>query len=251
MDVLVSVIMPVYNSSRFLSRSIESVLKQTYQKFELIIIDDKSTDDSLSISEKYAKEETRIRVIALPFNQGVAQARNRGISEAKGDYIALLDSDDVWLPEKLERQLLLLEKQGASLAYCSYDFIDENDFQIMKPFIVGAETDFKKMLYKSVISCSTAVIDAELMKSYPFESEYYHEDYALWMKLLSIPVNAVGIPDVLTHYRRVSGSRSDNKRRSAKERWKVYRMVLNMGLFESAVAFSMYAVCSLVKYYRR
>lgn len=249
MDKLVSVIMPVYNSSRFLGSAIDSVLNQTHKNLELLIIDDKSTDNSLAIAEEYAKTDNRIRVIASQVNQGVAKARNQGIADAAGDYIALLDSDDVWCHDKLERQLRLLEEKNAVISYCSYDFIDENDNSIMKPFVVEGETTFKKMLYRSVLSCSTVVIEAELMKANQFDNVYYHEDYALWMKLMQLNVKAVGISDVMAHYRRVSGSRSDNKFKSAKERWRIYRSCLKMGVLESSVAFVGYAISSVVKYF--
>ena len=249
MDKLVSVIMPVYNSSRFLGSAIDSVLNQTHKNLELLIIDDKSTDNSLAIAEEYAKTDNRIRVIASQVNQGVAKARNQGIADAAGDYIALLDSDDVWCHDKLERQLRLLEEKNAAISYCSYDFIDENDNSIMKPFVMDTETNFRKMLYRNDIGCSTAVVEAGLMKAHPFDNSYYHEDYALWMQLLSLGAKAAGLSDVLTHYRRVSGSRSDNKLRAAKERWRIYRSGLNMGVLESAAAFVGYAISSVVKYF--
>lgn len=250
MDVpMITVVMPVYNASRFLARAVDSVLAQSYKDFELILVDDCSTDNSLELLRNYEKMDSRIKVIESSVNQGVAKTRNMGIVEARGEYIALLDSDDVWLNTKLEKQLDLIKRTGASIAYCSYDFIDEDDRSIGKPFIVPPETDFRKMLKSSVISCSTALIEAGLLQAHPFNSEYYHEDYVLWMELLRIPVKAAGEPEVLTHYRQVGGSRSNNKLNAARERWKIYRDALGLDLWVSLQSFVAYAVNGLRKYW--
>ena len=249
MKKLVSVVMPVYNASKYLEEAVESVLKQTYENFELIMIDDCSKDNSLEIARRYEAQDPRVRVIAGETNQGVARVRNRGILEAKGDYIALLDSDDVWVDTKLERQLRLLESEGAEIAYCSYDFIDENSNEVLKPYIVPETTNYKKMLASSVISCSTALIDSQLLKAHPFKPEFYHEDYVLWMELLALPAKAVGDPMVLAHYRQVTGSRSNNKKNVAIQRWKTYREALGLGFIESVVAFVAYALRGVMKYY--
>ena len=131
---LVSVITPSYNSERFISQTIESVLNQTYQKWEMIIIDDVSPDNANAIIEEYIKEDTRIRLIKLEKNSGPAVARNRAIEEAKGRYIAFLDADDLWLPEKLEKQMAFMTKYNLDLTYSSYKLIDEdnNDLGIFK-----------------------------------------------------------------------------------------------------------------------
>lgn len=249
MKKLVSVVMPVYNASKYLDETIQSVLNQTYENFELIMIDDCSKDNSLEIARRYEAQDPRVRVIAGETNQGVARVRNRGILEAKGEYIALLDSDDVWVDTKIERQVRLLESEGAEIAYCSYDFIDENSNEVLKPFIVPETTNYKKMLASSVISCSTALIDSQLLKAHPFKPEFYHEDYVLWMELLALPAKAVGDPTVLAHYRQVTGSRSNNKKNAAIQRWKTYREALELGFIESVVAFVAYALRGVMKYY--
>lgn len=245
---LITVVMPNYNGQRFVEQAIDSVLAQTYTNFELIVVDDCSTDASLQLVEKKAAGDSRIRVIAMDHNSGVANVRNTGIREAKGEYIALLDNDDLWTPDKLERQLAIAEK-GAEIVYCSYDFIDENGCPIHKPFIVPKETNFEKMLSSSVISCSTSFIRADLMKAHPFNQGFYHEDYALWMELLRVCPTASGDQKVLMHYRLVSGSRSNKKGNAAKERWNTYRNALNLDVFTSVWAFVRYAVNGVIKYY--
>lgn len=247
-SILISVVMPNYNGRRFVEQAIDSVLNQTYQNFELIVVDDCSNDDSLSLIEHKAQSDNRIRVIALEHNAGVANARNVGIKEAKGEYIALLDNDDLWTEDKLERQLALAQK-GADIVYCSYDFIDEENNSIKKPFIVSQETNFNKMLASSVISCSTSFIKTELMQAHPFNSDFYHEDYVLWMELLRVCPTAYGDQKVLMHYRQVTGSRSNKKGNAAKERWNTYRKALKLNTVTSAWAFVRYAVNGVMKYY--
>ncbi len=248
MSVLISIVMPNYNGRRFLKESIESVRRQTYTDWELLVVDDGSTDGSEEIVTAISKEDTRIHLLRCPKNQGVALTRNLGIQKAKGAYIALLDNDDTWEPEKLEKQLELLEKTKAEIAYCSYDFMDEQGESIKRPFVVPETTDFDHMLVSSVISCSTAMIRSDVLKAHPFDPSYYHEDFVLWMELLKIPCQAVGNREVLAHYRQTQGSRSNNKKNAAYERWKVYRRQLNLPLGKSVCAFVKYAGKAVWKY---
>lgn len=245
-SILISVVMPNYNGHRFVEQAIDSVLHQTYPNFELLVVDDCSKDDSLSLIQQ--KAQSRIKVIALEHNAGVANARNVGIKEAKGEFIALLDNDDLWAEDKLERQLALA-RNGADIVYCSYDFIDEQNKPIKKPFIVPQQTNFNKMLVSSVISCSTSFIKTELMQRHPFNADFYHEDYVLWMELLRVCPTAYGDEKVLMHYRQVTGSRSNKKSNAAKERWNTYRKALNLNTVASMWAFVRYAVNGVMKYY--
>ena len=243
---LISVVIPNYNGERFIERTLKSVLDQTYQRFEIIVVDDASSDSSPSIVQAFAARDPRIRLIRLAKNGGVSNARNTGIREAKGDYIALLDNDDLWTPDKLERQMKLAGE--AEIVYCSYDFVDENDQPIKRPFIVKPEATFNSMLVSSVISCSTAFIRADILKAHPFDSSYYHEDYVLWMQLLRLPVKARGDEKVLMHYRQVSTSRNIHKGNAARHRWTAYRKALGLSLPVSLWAFARYAVRGVLKY---
>lgn len=246
---LVSVIIPVYNAERYLCDTIDSVLAQNFGDYEIILVNDCSRDSSLEIMYRYASVDRRIRVYSNEINSGVAKTRNKGILEARGKYIALLDSDDVWRTDKLEKQLKLLNDTGAQIAYCSYDFIDENGISIKTPFIVPDSTDYEKMLVSSVISCSTALIEADLLKHYLFNPEFYHEDYVLWMEILSSGANAVGDPSVLASYRLLQGSRSNNKANSAYQRWVTYRRALGLSFVKSCWVMIRYAWCAIRKYY--
>lgn len=248
--MLVSVIMPAYNAEKYIRQAIDSVRAQTYSDWELIVVDDCSNDESAKIAKSYEMIDSRIHVYRLEQNSGVAVARNYGIEKANGRYIALLDSDDVWVNNKLECQLQVLQNTQSNIVYCSYDFIDQNGVEIKKPFIVPETTNYNKMLVSSVISCSTALIESELLKKHMFKPEFYHEDYVLWMELLSVPgVKASGHTKVLAHYRQIVGSRSNSKGNAAIERWKIYRDVLGLNIIKSIIVFVMYAINGVLKYY--
>lgn len=248
--MLVSVVTPAYNCEKYLRQTVETVIRQTFEDWEMILVDDCSTDGTLALARELAAGEPRIRVIRNERNQGVSMTRNHAIAEAKGKYIALLDGDDLWEPDKLERQVQLMEK-GYDLVYCSYDFWDEEDrpMEKRKPFVVPPQTDYRRMLVSSVVGCSTAMVRAELLKAHPFRRDTYHEDYALWMELFALPIRAAGDKKVLMHYRQVRGSRSNAKSNAAKKRWEVYRKTLHMGLLESIWAFCQYAVYGMLKYW--
>ena len=249
MSKLVSIVIPNYNSKKYIAKTLDSVISQTYTNWECIVVDDCSTDDSVEVIKEYQQKDKRIKLYQQEKNSGVANVRNVGIANAKGDYIALLDSDDLWTEDKIERQVELLENTGEKIAYCSYDFIDEKGNSIKRPFIVPKKTNFNKMLVKCVLSASTVLIDAELLKDHPFNPDFYHEDYVLWMQLLKIPIGAVGDKKVLMHYRISLNSRSHKKSNAAKQRWEVYRRVLHLSWVRSAFAFIGYAIRGVIKYY--
>ncbi len=245
---LVSVVMPAYNAEKFIQATIDSVRQQSYENWQLLVIDDGSKDRTVELVRAMAKEDARISLLQNEKNMGVAKTRNRGIALAEGEYIALLDSDDLWYPEKLEKQLALAEKTDAQIIYCSYAMIDEADRQKHAPFVVPTETSYKKMLISSVISCSTVLLHAQTAKQYQFDETYYHEDYVLWMQLLRDGKRAVGCEEVLGAYRIRETSRSSDKLSSAKKRWVIYRKCLHMSFISSAYYLFRYAVRAMRKY---
>ena len=249
-EKMVSVILPVYNAENSLKDTIDSALSQSHLNLELIIIDDCSTDGSLRIARQCAENDARIRVLNNCVNRSVAFCRNCGIEAARGEYIAFLDSDDIWVQDKLERQISLLIETGSQFTCASYDFIDSEGKPVLRPHYVPDKLDFQSILRENVILCSSVCVDAALLKEHIFRDDYYHEDYVLWLELFRLPIRIVTDRSILTHYRFINTSRSYNKLRSAKERWRIYRDFLNMSIFESLYYISQYAVNGLKKYHK-
>lgn len=244
---LVSVIMPAYNAEKYIAEAIQSVISQTYTNWELFVLDDCSTDGTAEIAEGFANADSRIHLLQNPQNMGVAKTRNRGFDIAKGEWIALLDSDDVWHVDKLEKQLALAPR--GDILYCSYALMDENG-RHLSDFIVPEATDYEAMLWESVLSCSTVLLRRSILAGHRFSAEYYHEDYVFWIELLKAGYRAVACPEVLVDYRLVKGSRSSDKRNAAKNRWLVYRRVEKLSFWKSAFVFAAYACNALRKHGR-
>ena len=244
---MVTVVMPAYNCEKYIQRAIDSVLEQSMTDWELLIIDDCSTDHTPDIARHAAFADARIKVICQKENGGVSNARNTGIAHAAGEWIALLDSDDYWVSDKLEKQLQCAQEKGADIVYCSYGFVDEDGREYGR-FIVPKKTDFKATLSKSVISCSTCLIRADFFKKNTFTTEYYHEDLHLWLRMLQQGAVARGVEEVLAYYRQVSGSRSNDKLHSAIERWKIFRKAFHLPFFYSCAMFLKYTFGGILKY---
>ena len=247
---LVSVIMPAYNCEKYIEIAIRSVITQTYQNWELLVIDDGSTDTTPDIVKALSLEDPRIQLIANPENLGVAKTRNKGFELSNGGYVALLDCDDVWLPEKLEKQVSLAQNTGVDIIYCSYSIVDETGKKICADFIVPDKTSYEEMLIKSVISCSTALLSRTIIENYSFRTDYYHEDFLLWLELMRDQKSACGVVDVLAEYRILCGSRSSNKLKTALGRWKIYRQYMKVPFFKSIKLIMQYAFLAVSKYRR-
>ena len=247
MSSLVSIITPSYNSLKFIVQAIESVLSQTYQNWEMIIIDDCSPDNSNEIIEKYTKKDSRIKLIKLEQNSGPAVARNKGIEFTKGKYIAFLDSDDIWLPEKLEKQVQFMKDNYALLCYSSYLIIDENSEEVGKFDIPKTKVSYKELLKTCIIGNLTAMYDAEKIGKFYME-DVGHEDYTLWLKILKKIDYAHGIEEPLAKYRVSRKSVSGNKVKSAMWQWKIYREIEKLNIFQSVYYFVQYAYHGVMKY---
>lgn len=244
---LVSVVMPAYNAEKYIDEAISSVISQTYTKWELLIIDDCSTDGTAKIAERFASQDSRIHLLRNLQNMGVARSRNRGINIARGEWIALLDSDDAWREMKLEKQLAVAESTNADIVYCSYSMMDETSAHL-SDFIVPETTSYNDMLKESVLSCSTVLIRRSALQQHRFSTEYYHEDYVLWLELLKSGYRAAASREVLSDYRIVRESRSNDKLKSAKNRWLIYRKTEKLPLLKSILVFAAYAVNGILKY---
>ena len=247
----VSVIMPAYNAERFIEEAIGSVIRQTVQDWELLVIDDGSTDATVAVVEKLARTDSRITLLRNEVNMGVAKTRNRGLDLCRGRFAALLDSDDIWHPQKLERQLQLAEDTGADVIYCSYGIIDAQGNKARADYVVPGQTDFEGLLRENVIGCSTVMLAERIAKQYRFGTGFQHEDYVLWLELLRSGYKAAGCTEVLVKWRYIVNSRSFNKRKSAQDRWRIYRKYLKLPLLKSLQMFGSYAASSLKKYRRQ
>lgn len=249
MRPFVSVVMPSYNAEKYISEAIQSVIAQTYENWELLIIDDCSTDSTANIVKQFSDVDSRITLYSNPKNMGVALTRNKGMNLAKGSWIALLDSDDVWHKDKLEKQLVAAENTGADIIYCSYSLMDKNG-EHLSDFIVPERTSYDDMLRKNVIGCSTVFMRSPILIHHHFSTEHYHEDYVLWLELLKSGYIAAASTDVLVDYRIVDGSRSNDKLKSARNRWLIYREIEKLSLGKSVRVFAAYAFNGFIKHKR-
>ena len=245
---LVSVVMPAYNAEQYIEEAIRSVQEQTMEKWELIVVDDCSTDNTIQLVQSIAKDDDRIRLLLNQINQGAAASRNRALNECRGQYVAFLDADDVWRPGKLNVQIEKAEAAHADIVYTSYALIDECGKRRYHDFIVKEQTSFREMLVRNEIGCLTVLIRRDFLQRYHFPEKIYQEDYALWLTLLKDGCKAVGVTDVLADYRVRAGSRSFNKVKNSKNRWKVYRDFLKMPIIPSVKVMVGYAINGLKKY---
>lgn len=248
---LVSVIMAAYNAVTYIKAAIQSVQAQTVTDWELLVIDDGSKDETAALVSELARQDSRIRPISNAQNMGTARSRNRGLDLARGQYVAFLDSDDQWYPDKLEKQLILAKEKNADIVYASYAIVDEQGNKRCPDFVVPEAVDMKSMLIRNDIGCSTVMLSGAMVEKYHFCPDYYHEDYALWLEMLKAGAVAVGVTDVLVDYRYHSSSRAANKIGSAKCRWRVYRDALGMNVITSSWYLMQYAFGGIWKYRKK
>lgn len=242
---LISIIMPCYNSEKHIMESTKSVIKQTYDKWELIIVDDCSTDSSREILNKI--KDPRVKLIFLNENVGAGTARNKAIEHARGKYIAFLDADDIWLPAKLEKQIQFMQDNNYVFTYTKYQMFKtgEQKGKIINPSLT---TNYKKILYGNDIGCLTVVYDADELGKHFMPSIRKRQDLGLWVELLKITPQAYCLPEVLAYYRTDSGM-SKNKFSAAKYQWLFYRNVMNFGILSSSRYFFIYSIKGFLKHY--
>ena len=248
MSDLVSVIIPSYNSDRYIEGAIQSVLNQTYQNWELIIVDDCSTDNSIERIEKIVSGNPKIRLIKLKSNMGSAQARNAGLEVASGRFIAFLDSDDIWRFVKLEKQVVFMLEKKTPISFTSYELIDENGMR--KNHIIHAVKRLTQIDYlkNTNIGFSTSMIDTEIVgNNFRMRDIRTRQDASLWITLLGKGFVAQGMGDVLVKYRVHSQSISANKTKAAKQMWNLYFNLHKLGFFKSIYCFSFYVFNAIKK----
>jgi len=246
MSPVVSIITPLFNCATFLRETIQSVQAQTFRDWELILVDDCSEDDSLEIARAFEQSDSRIRVIQLPENAGPAIARNKGIEAASGRYIAFLDSDDIWLPEKLERQLNFMTERGAAFSFCQVERLTEADKRLGIS-VVPEDIDYNGLLKSNVVVCSSAMYDTGMLGKVFMPLIRKRQDYGLWLRILKLTAKGHGLKEVLVQYRVRDGSVSSNKRIAAGYTWQIYRNVEQLPLASCLYYFSCYAFSGFMR----
>lgn len=224
-EELVSIIVPVHNAGAYIEKTIETVKVQTYSQWELILVDDCSTDDSRQKIRSHVREnDGQIRLIEKTCNEGAARARNTGIDAARGRYIAFLDADDLWRPDKLEKELAFMKEKQAAFVFTAYEFGDEEGTGTGKIVSVPPKLTYFKALSRTVIFTTTVLLDTDktghdLIRMPDVKSE----DTAAWWKILRNGFTAYGLNEVLAVYRRPANSLSSNKIEAVRRIWNLYR----------------------------
>ncbi len=242
---LVSIIMPSYNSDGTILESIQSVLSQTYKNWELIIVDDRSTDNTWQVIQTYADKYDNIRVYQNKENLGAGASRNFAIKKARGRFIAFLDSDDLWTEDKLAEQIPFMLENNYPLTYTHYSrFTSEEELSV----ITAPEyTTYKKLMYSNVIGCLTAVYDTQALGKRYMPLIRKRQDMGLWLDILKDTPKAYCLPKPLAKYRMDSGMTA-NKFSVLSYQWKFYRDVVGLSLPRSLFTFSVYAVKGTMKH---
>jgi len=218
---LVSIITPVYKSERYIEQTIRSVQAQTYREWELLLVDDCSPDHSRELIERLAAKDSRIRYRRLEKNSGAAVARNTAIAMARGQYLAFLDSDDLWEPEKLSRQLQFMAEKGCAFSYSRIRMTDSEGNTIKDNISVPESIGYRGLLRRTVIATSTVMLDREQTGDFRMPLRRGGQDYATWLQLLRRTGRAYGINESLTAYRNSGGSLSSNKLDSIRQVYQI------------------------------
>ena len=246
---LVSVIVPVYNAGKWIEDTILSVKSQTYKDFELLLVDDGSVDDSAEIIKKLALSDERIILIDEgEKNQGAAHARNRGVEMARGRYICYIDADDLWSPDKLEKQLAFMDENDAAFSFTGYEFADESGIGVQKIVRVPKTISYRQALKNTTIFTSTVMFDMDKLDKEDLMMPLVpSEDTATWWKILKKTGRAYGLDEALTLYRRGTGTLSSNKMTAIRRIWNLYRNVEGLNVIYSAYCFVFWAVRAVLR----
>lgn len=246
----VSIISPGYNSAHFLPAMIESVQKQSYKNWELLVVIDKgTTDNTVELIHTYSEKDPRIKLVQITDGKGLALSRNKGLELAQGQFIAFLDSDDLWLPEKLENQINFMKQNQLVISCTAFRRISEDLQTLGKLIQVPTEITYETLLVNNVMGCLTVIIDQSRTGTLKM-LETKHEDYLLWLSLLKKNYKCGGLNKDLARYRIVKNSRSANKLEMIKYRWKILHEHESLNLFSTIKYLTLYGLTSILKYSR-
>ncbi|REB73977.1 MULTISPECIES: teichuronic acid biosynthesis protein TuaG [unclassified Bacillus (in: firmicutes)] len=243
----VSIIMPSYNCKEYISYSIESVREQTYTDWELLIVDDHSTDGTVDLLKEWEKADGRIRIFYQTVNEGAAVARNIALAHARGRYIAFLDSDDRWKKDKLEAQLAYMMDNKYAFTFTAYEWIDQKGEYLNKYIRAPKRVDYQTMLKNTIVGCLTVLIDRDQVGDFRMPNIRTRQDLATWLMILKRGFRAFGLNEILAEYRVGNESISKNKWKAAKNNWHVYRQIEQLNFLQSSWYFSHYAYNAIRK----
>lgn len=249
----VSIVMPAYNAEKYINYAVNSVLRQSYENYELIIVDDCSTDGTYKIMEEKAAEDSRIRIFKNKENSGVSKTRNYAVRVARGKWIAFLDSDDMWAEDKLEKQMELMRKNPeAVLSYTASAFTNENNQMFDYILPVCEKIDYKTLLKKNLISCSSVIVKKDVIAEEKMQGDNMHEDYSAWLNIVKKYGYAVGINEPLLIYRLSQNSKSGNRLKSARMSYNSYRYVgySHIVSFLLILRYSLYSIKKRLNIYK-
>lgn len=246
---LISVIMPAYNAEKTLAQAVQSVISQTYCNWELLIIDDCSKDNTYALMQKLQRNSPKIKILKNDQNFGVSESRNKGVQVASGSWIAFLDSDDIWAPNKLEKQVKQLARnEEAAVLFTGSAFINADGEMLEYKLSVPETITYCQLLKQNLISCSSVMVKTDVIRQFPMKHDDMHEDYAVWLQILKQGYIACGINEPLLIYRLSTNSKSSNKKKAALMTYKVYRY-LGLNHIQAIYYFVWYACKNLKKYY--
>ena len=240
--VLVSIITPTYNSEDYVDATIQSVCDQTFTDWELVVVDDCSTDSTVERVRVWQKADSRIKLLCNPENLGPGPTRNRAMQASEGRYIAFLDSDDIWLPNKLTVQLAAMRSAGAVFSFTSYEMIDRTGAALGRVVRAPRTLCYAELLRNTVIGCLTVMVDRSEVGTLEMPNIPSRQPLVLWLRILKQHGPGLGVADVLARYRVRPGSISSDKMRAARQVWRVYREYEGLSLFRSARYFFSYAL---------
>lgn len=243
LNMKISIITPIYNSEKFLSDTIESVINQTYKDWELILVDDCSTDKSKEIIQQYLQKDSRIKYYLLDINSGAAVARNYALNKSTGRFIAYLDADDLWNSRKLEKQIKYMLNNRYGFTCTDYEVIDENGKSKNKIVSMPKKINYNLFLRNTIIQTVGVIVDTELINKSLLKMPLIRrrQDAATWCQILKNGFDCYGLNENLASYRRVSNSLSSNKFKAVKGTWHLYRNIEKLSLFKSCYSFIGYA----------
>lgn len=247
---MISIITPAYNAEHYICETIKSVQAQTYQDWELIVVDDCSTDNTSVLVSEYAKSDTRIKLLKAPQNGGVAKARNLGLENANGEYIAFVDSDDLWKPNKLEKQLAFMKEKGCVLSYTDFQKFNSADGSLAKVMRCPKRMRAIDILKNTAIGCLTVMVDKKQAGEFRMPPLNHTEDNCTWYHILkNTNQTAYNVGEVLSLYRDGNASMTKNKGKSAKQQWYTYRCYFKFSRIKSAYYFTCYAINAVLRHF--